>query len=61
VLEERVAEREPNEFWRDRLRDFVHLYHGRTDLDRIRDFGVSTHDRPIADAAREVIVKAGWW
>jgi energy-coupling factor transporter ATP-binding protein EcfA2 len=60
VLEARVAEREPNEFWRDRLRSFVNLYHGRTDLGRIRDFEVSTHDRPIDDAAREVIVRAGW-
>jgi predicted kinase len=60
ILQERVTAREPNEFWRDRLRAFVDLYHGRTDLDRIRDFAVSTHDRPIDDAAREVIAKAGW-
>src|ERR1700712_3569049 len=57
TLEERVAEREPNEFWRDRLRYFVNLYHGRTDLDRIRDFEVSTFDRPVDDSVREVITK----
>jgi predicted kinase len=60
VLIARVTARESNEFWRQRLRDFVDLYHGRTDLDRIRDFAVSTHDRSIEDAAREVIAKAGW-
>ena len=32
----------------------------RTDLDRLRDFTVSTADRPTDDAAREVITKAGW-
>jgi predicted kinase len=60
VLKHRVTEREPNEYWRDRLRDFVDLYHSRADLADIRDFQVSTHDRPAEDAAHEVIVKAGW-
>ena len=60
VLEQRVLAREPNDFWRDRLRYFLDLFGSRTDLDRIRDFEVSTHDRPIDDAAREVIVRAGW-
>jgi hypothetical protein len=59
VLDERVVAREPNDFWRDRLRYFLDLFGSRTDLDRIRDFEVSTHDRPIEDAAREVIEKAG--
>ena len=58
VLKERVTAREPNEFWRARLRDFVDLHHRRTDLGRVRDFAVSTHDRPVEDAAREVIAKA---
>ena len=60
VLKERVTAREPNEFWRRRLEDFVDLYHGRTDLERIRDFQVTTHDRSPDEAAREVIEKAGW-
>ena len=60
VLKQRVTAREPNEFWRRRLRDFVDLYHRRTDLPTIRDFQVSTHDRPVDDAAREIIDKAGW-
>jgi chloramphenicol 3-O-phosphotransferase len=60
ILRDRVAAREPNEFWRTRLRDFVDLYHRRTDLARIRDFEVSTHDRPVTEAAQEAIAKAGW-
>jgi predicted kinase len=60
VLHERVAAREPNEFWRNRLRDFVDRYDRRTDRARIRDFTVSTHDKRVHDAAAEVIANAGW-
>ncbi len=60
VLKERVTSREPNEFWRQRLRGFVDLFHARSDLEEIRDFWVSTHDRSIEESAREVVEKAGW-
>lgn len=60
VLKERVTAREPNEFWRQRLQAFVDLFHSRSDLEEIRDFCVSTHDRSIEESAREVIEKAGW-
>jgi predicted kinase len=60
ILKERVTAREPNEFWRSRLRDFVDLYHQRDDLGRIRDFQVSTHRKSVDEAAREAIGKAGW-
>ena len=60
VLKQRVTAREPNEFWQGRLRDFVDVYHRRTDLSHIRDFQVVTHRKSVDDAAREVIQKAGW-
>jgi hypothetical protein len=60
VLKDRVSAREPNEYWQDRLRNFVDVYHQRSDLASIRDFQVSTHDRSVNEAAREVIEKAGW-
>jgi hypothetical protein len=60
VLKERVSAREPNEYWQNMLCNFVDLYHQRSDLARIRDFQVSTHDRSVDEAAREVIEKAGW-
>ena len=60
ILKARVTAREPNEYWRNRLQDLVDLYHQRSDLSGIRDFQVSTHDRSIDDAAREVIEKTGW-
>lgn len=60
VLKDRVTVREPNEYWQTRLREFVDLYHRRTDLSRIMDFRVTTHDRSVEESAREVIQKAGW-
>jgi predicted kinase len=60
VLKNRVTAREPNDYWQQRLRDFVDLYRQRTDLPQIRDFRVETHGRSTHDAAREVVEKAGW-
>jgi shikimate kinase len=60
VLKDRVTAREPNEYWQSLLRDFVDLYHRRSDLPNIRDFQVSTHDKSVAEAAHEVVEKAGW-
>jgi predicted kinase len=60
VLKQRVTAREPNAYWQGRLRDFVDLFLGRSDLANIRDFQVSTHDRSAEEAAQEVIGKAGW-
>ncbi|MFI9386630.1 zeta toxin family protein [Kutzneria sp. NPDC052558] len=57
VLKARVTEREPNDWWREGLRRWVDVYHGRSDLARIRDFLVSTHEKAVEDAAREVIAK----
>src|SRR5262245_10818078 len=60
TLERRVLEREPNDYWKSRLVDFVAMYHERRDHDAIRDFEVSTHAQSIHDAAAEVIQRCGW-
>jgi len=60
VLKDRVTAREPNEYWQGLLRDFVDLYHRRSDLPKVRDFQVTTHDKSVDEAAQEVIEKAGW-
>ncbi len=60
VLRERITAREPDEFWRSRLRDFVELFHSRADLPGIRDFQVSTHDRSPEDTAREILETMRW-
>jgi chloramphenicol 3-O-phosphotransferase len=60
VLKDRVTAREPNEFWRTKLREFVDLYHRRTDLPGIRNFQVNTHGCTVDEAARQIVEKAGW-
>jgi predicted kinase len=60
VLKDRVTAREPNEHWQQLLRDFVDLYHRRTDLARIRDFQVQTHGRSVDETAMEIIELTGW-
>ena len=60
TLEARVTAREPNDYWRQRLMYWVDFYHQRDDLELIRDFEVSTHDRPVVEVADEVINLCGW-
>lgn len=60
VLKARVTAREPDEDSQSSLRDWVESHHRRTDLARIRDFAVSTHNRTVEEAAREVLDRAAW-
>jgi len=60
VLKERVTSSVPDEFWRQRLRDFVDLHHVRSDLERIRHALASTHGKSVDHAAPEVINTTGW-
>jgi hypothetical protein len=60
VLERRVTEREPNDYWRSRLLSFIALYHDRDDHAAIRDFQVSTHARSVEDSAVEILARCGW-
>jgi hypothetical protein len=60
VLERRVVDREPNDFWRTRVLNFVALYHDRDDHPAIREFQVPTDVGSIEDTAIEVIDRCGW-
>ena len=60
VLERRVREREPDETWTSAVLEFVARYHDRDDHDAIRDFQVSTHPDPVADAVDAVLRGCGW-
>lgn len=60
LLERRVTDREPNEFWRSRVLEFVARYHDREDHPAIRDFQVQTNVASVEDAASEVISRCGW-
>lgn len=60
VLERRVIEREPNDFWRSRVLKFIELYHDRDDHPSIRDLQVPTHAGSVVDTAMAVIHRCGW-
>jgi len=60
ILERRVIDREPNDFWRSRVLQFVALYHDRDDHEAIRDFQVTTDSGSVEETAVEVIHRCGW-
>ncbi len=60
ILERRVIEREPNDFWRSRVLDFVAMHHDRDDHSAVRDFQVSTHTESVEETVIEVIDRCGW-
>jgi uridine kinase len=60
ILERRVIEREPNEFWRSTVLEYVAMYHRRDDHATIRDFQVNTGTRSVEEATVEVIRRCGW-
>ena len=60
VLKERVTVREPNEYWQDRLQNWVDVYQQRDESQSFGDFSVSTDGRSIEDTAKEIVAKAGW-
>jgi hypothetical protein len=60
ILERRVVEREPNDYWRSRVLEFVAMYHDRDDRAAIRDFQVCTHTGSVEETAIEVIERCGW-
>jgi hypothetical protein len=60
VLERRVTDREPSQFWTSRVLDFIAMYHDRDDHPAIRDFQVHTHPDSIGQAAVEVMRRCGW-
>jgi hypothetical protein len=60
ILKERVVTREPNEYWQNRLRKWVDVYHQRDDTQKFGDFQITTYDKPIEETAQEIIDKAGW-
>ena len=60
ILMDRVTAREPNAYWQDRLRNWVNIYSQRDASLKYGDFEVSTHNKTIEEAAKEVIEKAGW-
>lgn len=62
VIKQRINEREPEGYWRDRLHGLVDRYHQRAQesTEKYADFEVSTHDQSVDETASEIITKLGW-
>ncbi|GAB3615265.1 P-loop nucleotide/nucleoside kinase family protein [Humibacter ginsengisoli] len=60
VLKERVTEREPTEEWATALRQWVDVYHARSDHDRIRHFQVVTYPATVDESVHEILERTGW-
>lgn len=60
ILIDRVTAREPNAYWKERLKKWVDIYDQRDESQKFGDFQVTTHDKSVEEAAREIIIKAGW-
>lgn len=62
VIRQRITNREPNSYWRERLLGLVERYHKRDQNNpaKYADFEVSTHNKSVDEAAQEIITKLGW-
>lgn len=60
TLKDRVSAREPNEYWKNRLRNWVDVYHQRDESQEFGDFQVKTHDKSIGNTASEILEKVEW-
>jgi predicted kinase len=60
VLKKRVTEREPTEEWAAALRQWIDVYHARSDHERIRHFQVVTHPATVRESVREILRQTRW-
>lgn len=60
TLKNRVIEREPNKYWQDKISGLVDNYEQRDKSSKFADLQVSTDDKTIDEAAKEIINKLGW-
>jgi len=57
-----VTEREPNNYWQERLRGLVDRYQQQkqNNFKKYADFEVSTYDKSVEETIIEIMVKVGW-
>lgn len=60
VLKQRVTEREPTEEAAAGTRNWIDVYHARSDHERIRDFQVVTHPASVEESLRRILDLTGW-
>lgn len=65
ILKKRVTEREPNDYWRERLLGLVDRYSQQKQSnsqksEKYADYEVSTHNKSVDETAIEIMTKLGW-
>lgn len=60
VLKQRVTEREPTDEWRAALRNWIDIYHARSDHESIRNFQVTTHPATVDESVDQILHLTGW-
>lgn len=60
TLIKRVSEREPNDYWREKLKRLVNNYADRDDSTKFGDTKIRTDNKNEIDTAKEIIEKIGW-
>ncbi|MGO4592649.1 hypothetical protein AB4Z18_02410 [Leifsonia sp. 2TAF2] len=60
ILKQRVTDREPTDELAASLRNWVDVYHRRSDHERIRHFRVITHPATVGDSVSEILDQTGW-
>jgi adenylylsulfate kinase-like enzyme len=60
VLKQRVTQREPNDYWQQRLRGLVENYSKRHENERFADIRIATHEQSARETAAMIIKKLGW-
>lgn len=57
-----MTEREPNNYWQERLRGLVDRYQQQkqNNFKKYADFEVSTYDKSVEETIIEIMVKVGW-
>jgi energy-coupling factor transporter ATP-binding protein EcfA2 len=60
TLRDRVTSREPNEYWRSKLRSLVDKHISKIPAEQFGDFRVRTDDKSINDAVQNILERLGW-
>lgn len=60
VLLERVAKREPNEYWREKLKTLVHNYADRPENTKFGELKIKTDTKSVKEVAQEILEKVNW-
>lgn len=60
ILIKRVTEREPNEYWREKLRTLVNNYANRPESTKFGEIKINTGIMLPEEAAKEILLKVNW-